>query len=88
MDTLGYAADESPHYMHPDDHPPPRGVKIALYTSGGIQTTGQWDDKTNYVAWAHLVKMDKKLYDRLVSENKMVGLVPRVKEDDANQVAD
>lgn len=68
--TLPHIAELSPEYRHPVDFPPPRGVKMQLYTLGGICVIGVWDPLFA-VAWAPLTKMPVELKDRLRSEGKI-----------------
>lgn len=54
-----YAADPQLKWIYPDQKTPPRGVKLALLTEGGIQTTGDWTDDGRYIAWQKLFTRDK-----------------------------
>ena len=41
------------------DHPPPRGVKLLLHTTGNSCTQGQWMDDSNLDGWLPLPKWRK-----------------------------
>jgi hypothetical protein len=41
-------------YRWPDESPPPRGVKLLIYTSGGVAIISDWSDDSNHTAWAPL----------------------------------
>lgn len=40
----------------PEQFPPPRGVKLIVYTSGGVSIVSDWSDDSNHVAWYPLPK--------------------------------
>ena len=37
-----------------DEVPPPRGVKLLIYTTGGVSIVSDWSDESNHLAWAPL----------------------------------
>ena len=41
-------------FRDPEVFTPPRGVKLWLLTSGGIGTSGDWNEDSNFVAWSPL----------------------------------
>lgn len=51
------AASGTVYWRCPVEHPPPRGVKLLLLTSGGVACLGGWSRDTNYVAWSPLPKV-------------------------------
>ncbi|MEN9806183.1 MAG: hypothetical protein RL756_691 [Pseudomonadota bacterium] len=48
------AASGPTGYRWPDEHPPPRGTKLLIYTSGGVAIISDWSDNSNHVAWSPL----------------------------------
>jgi hypothetical protein len=50
------AASGDVYWRDPDEHPPPRGVKLLLLTSGGVACFGEWSRASNFVAWSPLPK--------------------------------
>ena len=39
-------------WRNPAVEPPPLGVRMLLFTSGGVAVTGSWESDSNLVAWA------------------------------------
>lgn len=39
-------------WRDPAAEPPPRGVKLLIYTSGGVTVIGDWSESSNYRAWS------------------------------------
>lgn len=56
----------------PEDHPPPRGVKLQLLTLYGVATMGAWSD-LDCVAWAPLITIPAKVRDRMIEKQKQVA---------------
>jgi len=54
----GYAVDKNLMWKYPWEETPPKGIKIAILTGGGIQITGDWKDNVGYLAWQRLFKRD------------------------------
>ena len=55
-----YLATNTPYWRYPLlDGEPPKGKKLNLLTSGGIAVIGQWNDSSNFIAWAPLIKASK-----------------------------
>lgn len=44
------------YWRDPEEHPPPRGVKLLILTSGGVAVFGDWMTDSNFVAWSPLPK--------------------------------
>lgn len=53
----GIATSAAPEYLDPRVFPPPRGVKLNVLTSGGVQVEATWRPDLNFVAWAPLIKV-------------------------------
>lgn len=50
------AASGDVYWRDPEEHPPPRGVKLLILTSGGVACFGEWSRASNFVAWSPLPK--------------------------------
>lgn len=53
--VLGAASGEA-RYRTPQEEAPPLGVKLLVYTSGGVTVVSDWRDDSNFLAWAPLPK--------------------------------
>jgi hypothetical protein len=49
-----YSSPETDRFLWPDECPPPRGVKLLIYTSGGVSIVSDWSDESNHIAWRPL----------------------------------
>ena len=49
-----FSAPETDRFWWPDEHPPPRGQKLLIYTSGGVSIVSDWSDDSNHIAWRPL----------------------------------
>lgn len=48
-------------WRNPSVDVPPKGVKLQLYTEGGIAVYGHWKDSAGFLAWAPLPAVPKWL---------------------------
>jgi hypothetical protein len=58
--SIGYHASNDVGFRFPDEEPPPRGVKLLIYTSGGVCIIGDWRDDMGYEQWSPLPKRKKR----------------------------
>jgi hypothetical protein len=49
------AASGAPGFRWPDEEQPPRGVKLIVYTSGGVSIISDWWDDSNHIAWSPML---------------------------------
>lgn len=63
-----YLAALHPDWLHPADHPPPRGAKLILYTRFGTSLMGHWRDD-DCLLWMPLPKVSAEMKKRLGDEH-------------------
>lgn len=64
MNRIATAQPGEVYYRDPRVDPPPLGVMLNIYTTGGIQIKGLWRDDLGYLAWAPLLKVPDWLRER------------------------
>lgn len=66
---MKYLAAPPGDWLHPDDNPPPRGVKIFMLNAGGTAAIGLW--QVGMAAWMPLPKLSSELKERLRTEGML-----------------
>jgi hypothetical protein len=55
-----YSSPETDRFLWPDEYVPPRGVKLLIYTSGGVSIVSDWSDESNHIAWRPLPRKPQR----------------------------
>lgn len=67
---MHHITDDDINLLHPDDHPPPHGVKMLLYMHpGGTLAIGQWQN-SGASLWAPLPRVGRDMKLRLDAERE------------------
>lgn len=66
---MKYLAAPPGEWLHPEDHPPPKGSSIRMLTEHGKDITGIWGP--GMAAWMPLPKLNKDMKKRLRNEGRL-----------------